>query len=101
MCEFVFDLLVDNDVIPLTSDPGLPDGKLVEILLGVDDVNIRGFIVTTAIVAVALGAAPQAAAQPFKNCTAARDAGYTNIPSTSEFYGPHLDRDQDGIGCES
>ena len=46
--------------------------------------------------------APVAVAdQPFKNCTAARDAGYEDIPSTSEYYGEHLDSDLDGIGCES
>jgi Excalibur calcium-binding domain len=47
-------------------------------------------------------AAPAIAnAAPFKNCTAARDAGYENIPSTSEYYGEWLDSDHDGIGCES
>ena len=47
-------------------------------------------------------AAPAIAnAEPFKNCTAARDAGYENIPSDSEYYGEWLDRDLDGIGCES
>jgi Excalibur calcium-binding domain len=47
-------------------------------------------------------AAPAIAnAAPFKNCTAARDAGYENIPSTSEYYGEWLDRDHDGIGCKS
>lgn len=62
---------------------------------------VRGFIVASAIAAFGLGLAPVAAAEPFKNCTAARDAGYSNIPSTSDYYGPHLDRDQDGVGCES
>jgi hypothetical protein len=38
---------------------------------------------------------------PFKNCAEAREAGYTDIPSTSEYYGEWLDRDLDGIGCES
>jgi hypothetical protein len=50
---------------------------------------------------VAVGLAPVASAEPFKNCTAARDAGYEDIPSTSEYYGEHLDSDLDGIGCES
>jgi hypothetical protein len=50
---------------------------------------------------VAVGLAPVASAEPFRNCTAARDAGYENIPSSSEYYGEHLDRDLDGIGCES
>ncbi|WP_235666172.1 excalibur calcium-binding domain-containing protein [Mycolicibacterium chitae] len=42
-----------------------------------------------------------ASAAPFKNCTEARSNGYSNIPSSSEYYGSHLDRDGDGIGCES
>lgn len=42
-----------------------------------------------------------AGTMPFKNCTEARNAGYTNIPSTSPFYGPHLDRDKDGFGCDA
>ncbi|MGW0161429.1 excalibur calcium-binding domain-containing protein [Mycobacterium sp. NPDC003323] len=54
-----------------------------------------------AIAAVALGAAPVAGAAPWQNCTEARDNGDVNIPSTSDTYGPHLDRDQDGIGCEA
>ncbi|WP_137147251.1 excalibur calcium-binding domain-containing protein [Mycolicibacterium sp. CR10] len=50
---------------------------------------------------VAVGLAPVASAEPFRNCTAARDAGYEDIPSTSDLYGEHLDSDLDGIGCES
>ncbi|ORA68285.1 calcium-binding protein [Mycolicibacterium elephantis] len=51
---------------------------------------------------VAVGLAPVATAQrPYKNCTEARANGDTNIPSSSPKYGPHLDRDRDGIGCES
>lgn len=60
--------------------------------------------VGTAALVTALGilAAPAMAhAAPFKNCTEARKAGYSNIPSTSEYYGKRLDRDGDGIGCES
>lgn len=51
---------------------------------------------------VAIGAAPIAEAQqPYRNCSEARANGDTNIPYTSPYYGPHLDRDNDGIGCES
>lgn len=41
------------------------------------------------------------AVTPFPNCTAARDAGYTDIPSSSPYYGPWLDGDSDGVACES
>lgn len=37
----------------------------------------------------------------FRNCTEARAAGYSNIRRGTYGYGPHLDRDNDGIGCES
>ncbi|MFQ1700021.1 excalibur calcium-binding domain-containing protein [Loktanella agnita] len=36
----------------------------------------------------------------FRNCTAARAAGYRNIRRGSYGYGTHLDRDNDGIACE-
>ena len=42
-----------------------------------------------------------AADAPYKNCTEARSNGDTDIQSSSDKYGPWLDRDNDGIGCES
>lgn len=53
-----------------------------------------------------LSAGPAFAAQPatvpsFANCTEARDAGRTNIPSTDPEFSPRLDRNRNGIGCES
>lgn len=53
--------------------------------------------------AAALTFAGAAGAQqaPFQDCSAARDAGYSNIPSSSPYYGTWLDKDRDGIGCES
>ncbi|MET0197442.1 hypothetical protein CH289_10265 [Rhodococcus sp. RS1C4] len=49
--------------------------------------------------------APQAAPRPqsafqYKNCTEARDAGAAPVYRDEYGYGPHLDRDNDGIGCE-
>lgn len=41
-----------------------------------------------------------ATAAPFENCTAAENAGRTNIPVGDPQYGEHLDSDLDGIGCE-
>ncbi|MEE6294965.1 excalibur calcium-binding domain-containing protein [Georgenia wangjunii] len=37
----------------------------------------------------------------FANCTAARDAGAAPVYRGQPGYGSHLDRDGDGIGCES
>jgi hypothetical protein len=37
---------------------------------------------------------------PYKNCTAAWDAGAAPVHRGDPGYGPHLDRDDDGIGCE-
>jgi hypothetical protein len=38
---------------------------------------------------------------PYKNCTAARQDGRSNIPRGDAAYQPKLDRDNDGIACES
>ncbi|MBN8552375.1 MAG: excalibur calcium-binding domain-containing protein [Caulobacterales bacterium] len=37
----------------------------------------------------------------FPNCTAARAAGRAPLRRGEPGYGPHLDRDNDGIACES
>lgn len=52
--------------------------------------------------------APQAAPRPapapstfqYRNCTEARDAGAAPVYRGDYGYGPHLDRDSDGVGCE-
>lgn len=36
----------------------------------------------------------------FRNCTAARAAGAAPVRRGDPGYGPHLDRDNDGVGCE-
>lgn len=36
----------------------------------------------------------------FANCAAARAAGASPVLRGDPGYGPHLDRDNDGIGCE-
>lgn len=36
----------------------------------------------------------------FRNCTEARAAGAAPVRRGDRGYGPHLDRDDDGIGCE-
>lgn len=66
-----------------------------------DSMIMRALLIGAAVGALALGGAATANAEPFVNCSAAEDAGYQDIPSTSEYYGPHLDSDLDGIGCES
>ncbi|MFJ9196482.1 excalibur calcium-binding domain-containing protein [Streptomyces flaveolus] len=58
-----------------------------------------------AVAALALAALPAVAeahdgTHPFKNCTEAYDAGYSNIEKGDEHYGEHLDRDKDGVGCD-
>lgn len=50
----------------------------------------------------ALSATPAMAVTPaFPNCDAAAAAGVYNIPAGAPGYGAHLDRDNDGIGCEN
>jgi hypothetical protein len=36
----------------------------------------------------------------YENCAAARDAGAAPVEEGDPGYGPHLDRDGDGTGCE-
>ncbi|MDF1836146.1 MAG: excalibur calcium-binding domain-containing protein [Alteraurantiacibacter sp. bin_em_oilr2.035] len=36
----------------------------------------------------------------YRNCDAARAAGAAPVRRGQPGYGPHLDRDNDGIGCE-
>lgn len=61
--------------------------------------------VTAAAAGLALAALPSVAvahdgAHPFENCPAAYEAGYANIQEGDQHYGDHLDRDQDGTGCD-
>ena len=61
----------------------------------------RLFVVLAGGAAITLGVAPNAVAlQPYENCSAAARDGQYNIPSGSPYYGPWLDKDQDGVGCE-
>jgi hypothetical protein len=65
---------------------------------------IRAAITATMTAGLLIGgvvSAPTALSGPYKNCTQARANGATNIPASSDKYGTHLDRDGDGIGCES
>lgn len=50
---------------------------------------------------IALGATSYAGAQNFQNCADAEAAGFTDIPRGSAGYAPRLDRDNDGVACES
>lgn len=63
--------------------------------------------VAAAISAIAIGTAAPAIANripgpqaPYPNCTAAKQNGDCDIPSSSDKYQSKLDRDGDGIGCE-
>ncbi|MDL1870124.1 excalibur calcium-binding domain-containing protein [Gammaproteobacteria bacterium PRO6] len=38
--------------------------------------------------------------RPFRNCTEARAAGAAPVKRGDPGYGQHLDRDNDGVGCE-
>jgi hypothetical protein len=51
-------------------------------------------------VAAAVALAPAANAAPYPNCKTAKADHVCVIPSSSPMYGPWLDGDHDGIGCE-
>ena len=44
--------------------------------------------------------APAPAAVYYANCDVARAAGAAPVSTGDPGYGPHLDRDGDGVGCE-
>ena len=47
-----------------------------------------------------LGAGSANANVYYKNCSEARAAGVTPLYEGDPGYAPHLDRDNDGVGCE-
>lgn len=53
------------------------------------------------LAAAAILTAGPAQAATFANCSQARAAGQTNIPRSSPNYSRNLDRDNDGVACES
>lgn len=59
----------------------------------------RGASVRTSSLATE-GAAAVPAGTAFRNCAEARAAGAAPVRAGEPGYGPHLDRDGDGIGCE-
>jgi hypothetical protein len=64
--------------------------------------SIAGFLLVGSLGGAVIAAAPIASAVvPYEDCAAARQDGASDIPSSSPYYGPWLDRDNDGIGCES
>ncbi|HEX2213760.1 MAG TPA: excalibur calcium-binding domain-containing protein [Mycobacterium sp.] len=62
---------------------------------------LRTLVVFAFVVAATAFGAATASAEVYPNCKTAAEDGRYDIPSDDPAYGPHLDRDQDGIGCES
>ncbi|EHB58369.1 Excalibur domain protein [Mycolicibacterium rhodesiae JS60] len=62
-----------------------------------------GLLAASVFGVIAIGVAAPAHAEPsvpFKNCTAAKAAGYCDITQDSPLYTPSQDRDSDGYACE-
>jgi hypothetical protein len=58
--------------------------------------------VVAAILGIGVSRAPAAhAGPPYANCTEAHRDGRYNIPKGDPAYQPKLNRDNDGIACES
>ncbi|MGX5729222.1 excalibur calcium-binding domain-containing protein [Pseudoxanthomonas beigongshangi] len=55
---------------------------------------------TPATESLRLDAAPASGSRPFRNCAEARARGAAPVRRGDPGYGAHLDRDNDGIGCE-
>lgn len=60
-----------------------------------------GLLITTAAIAGPAAAWASSPEPYYENCTAARAAGAEDIPRGGPGYRPALDRDNDGIACES
>jgi hypothetical protein len=89
-------LLLSSAVRPFTRTSN------IKIKSKSKNVILRALFISAAIAIAAIGAAPAAtAAPPYKNCTAARADGRHDIPIGDPGYGDWLDRDHDGIACES
>lgn len=64
--------------------------------------SIKYLVVVCAVAATALAAASTAAADPpYANCSAAHADGASNMTPDHPGYQSKLDRDGDGIACES
>ncbi|WP_457972346.1 excalibur calcium-binding domain-containing protein [Arthrobacter sp. D1-17] len=64
--------------------------------------SVSVFAVAAVVGLSAMTATPaNATTAAFPNCKAAAAAGAYNIPAGAPGYGPHLDRDKDGIACEN
>jgi excalibur calcium-binding domain-containing protein len=62
---------------------------------------IRTLLVAAVAAVAAVGRAPNVFADGlYPNCKAAAKDGRYNIPSGDTAYGPWLDRDSNGVGCE-
>lgn len=60
------------------------------------------FAITSVVVGMGLATAPTALADPpYRNCSQAGGRETRYIPRGNPAYAPHLDRDNDGIACES
>lgn len=63
--------------------------------------SLTGLALAATVGVSLFAASPAMAVGAYENCTAAAAAGMYNIPIGAPGYGPHLDRDGDGIGCEN
>lgn len=63
--------------------------------------TVKPATTTTQRLTTTTTAASSSSALVFDNCTEAKAAGYRNMQRGQPGYADHLDRDQDGIACES
>lgn len=94
----------DGSTLVYTSSPGYGGEDQFTYRVDVAGQQLTG----TAVVRITVAAPPPkpkpAPAKPkvsYDNCTAVRAAGAAPIRSGQPGYAPHLDRDGDGVGCES
>lgn len=88
---------VDGGTVSITLDAVQNDGSLRHFE---GSYSVRGGVITAAEVREVTEPTPGGGSPYYENCDAARAAGAAPVYSGEPGYGPHLDRDGDGVGCE-
>ncbi|MFJ4201629.1 excalibur calcium-binding domain-containing protein [Streptomyces sviceus] len=93
-------LRADGDTVSVRLEATQTDGSL-RVFEGTYTVH-SGIIVAADVREVTAPEPPPSEASPYyENCDEARAAGAVNIHEGEPGYAPHLDRDHDGVACET
>lgn len=92
-------LSISVPIIPATAHPGGLNAQGCHHNRKTGDYHCHGGASSSSR-SSAYGALSAGRSGPFRNCSEARAAGAAPVYRGQPGYAPHLDRDNDGIGCE-